>query len=81
MDGRSPQPGASCMLDAMDPKVSAIERAFEIAGSGHAATIEEIRTALRKQGYAPEQIEGPRLRSQLKAIIKSARQLSGTRRT
>ena len=69
------------MFGDMDPKVSAIEMAFVIARSGHAATIEEIKTALRKQGYAPDQIEGPQLRSQLKAIIKSARQLSDARRT
>jgi hypothetical protein len=58
----------------MDPKLSTIERAFQIARSGHASNVQEIKDALRKEGYMPEQISGPVLSKQLLAIITVARE-------
>ena len=58
----------------MEHKTTALERAFQIARSGHAASVEEIRTALKKEGYLSSQVEGPHLSRQLRAIIKTARE-------
>jgi hypothetical protein len=57
----------------MDPKLSAIERAFQIARSGHASSVSEIKEVMRKEGYALEQISGLSLSRQLMAIITTAR--------
>jgi hypothetical protein len=69
------------LLSAMDPKLSAIERAFQIARSGHAPNVQDIKDALRKEGYSPEQISGSALSKQLTAIIAAAREKDNTRRT
>jgi hypothetical protein len=58
----------------VDHKITAIERAFQIARSGHASSVAEIKEALRKEGYALEQISGPVLSKQLIAIIAVARE-------
>ena len=54
--------------------VSALERAFEIAKSGHVATLEELRDALRHEGYGIGQIQGPTLLKQLRATMKEAKE-------
>jgi uncharacterized protein YbgA (DUF1722 family) len=58
----------------MNQNISALERAFAIARSGQAATVDEIKAALHREGYLSNQLEGPLLRSQLKAFIKAARE-------
>jgi hypothetical protein len=65
---------ATCgKIDAMDQNVSALERAFEIAKSGQVASLQEIKLALKRQGYPTTQLEGPLLAKQLRAMIKAAR--------
>jgi hypothetical protein len=58
----------------MNQNISALERAFAIARSGQAATVDEIKAALNREGYLSNQLEGPLLRSQLKGFIKGARE-------
>jgi hypothetical protein len=69
------------LLGVMDPKLSAIERAFQIAKSGHVSSVQDIKVALIKEGYRPEQLEGPSLARQLLAIITAAREKDIKRRT
>ena len=35
----------------MDTKVTALERAFQLARSGHMATVDDIRKRLKREGY------------------------------
>ena len=35
----------------MDSKVTALERAFQLARSGHMATVDDIRKRLKQEGY------------------------------
>jgi hypothetical protein len=62
------------MMSGMNPNVSALERAFQMASSGQYATVAEIRMALTKEGYSASQLEGPELTKQLQSIIKTARE-------
>lgn len=48
---------------------STIERAFEIADSGDAATIERLGRLLAQQGYALNMLTGPLLLKQLRRQI------------
>jgi hypothetical protein len=57
----------------MDLKLTSLERAFQLAKSGNCATIEDIRRALRSEGYGTEQIVGPALLRQLRAILATSR--------
>jgi hypothetical protein len=57
----------------MDQKMTALERAFQLAKSGHVAGLTEIASALRREGYPADQIEGRHLRRQLTDLIKAAR--------
>jgi hypothetical protein len=64
----------------MDHRITAIERAFQIARSAHTSSVAEIKEGLRKQGYAPEQISGPVLPKELIAIIAVAREKDNAER-
>jgi hypothetical protein len=55
---------------------SAVERAFEIAGSGEVQTIEKLGRALRQEGYALGVLTGPLLLKQLRARMAAVRQPS-----
>jgi hypothetical protein len=55
---------------------SAIERAFEIAGSGEVRTIERLGQVLRGEGYATSVLTGPVLLKQLRARMAATRQSS-----
>jgi hypothetical protein len=57
----------------MDQKLSALERAFQLAKSGEVAGLTEIATSLNREGYSASQIEGPLLKRQLANLIKAAR--------
>lgn len=57
----------------MDPNVSPIERALQLAGTGRYATVAEVRLQLVREGYSQKQLEGPVLRKQIMAIISKAR--------
>jgi hypothetical protein len=65
----------------MDHKITAIERAFQIARSGHAPSVQEIRYALQKEGYRASEIDGPSLSKQLMALITVAREKDNAHRT
>jgi hypothetical protein len=53
--------------------MTALERAFQIAKSGEVSGLTEIVKALKREGYSPDQIEGPALKRQLANLIKAAR--------
>ena len=57
----------------MDHRKTAMERAFDLARSGQASSVTDIIVSLRREGYTVDQIQGPSLRRQLVALIKSAR--------
>ena len=59
---------------AMDPNLTAIERAFQAAKSGEAASMEDIRRLLKGEGYDVEFIRGPSIRRQLEGLMKETRQ-------
>jgi hypothetical protein len=60
----------------MDQKMTALERAFQLARSGSVAGVAEIATSLSREGYYANQIEGPVLKRQLSSLIKVARKPS-----
>ena len=43
----------------MDQKLTAVERAFQLARSGSVAGLADITTSLNREGYYANQIEGP----------------------
>jgi hypothetical protein len=55
--------------------LTALERAFQLAKSGRVKDLEEVRMVLRREGYDVSQLQGPRLRLQLKELIDDARAL------
>ena len=57
----------------MSIRPTALERAFELARSGQYPGISEIRAQLKSEGYATQQLEGPQLLRQLRALCVSAR--------
>jgi hypothetical protein len=60
----------------MDQKMTALERAFQLARSGRVAGLTEIVTSLNREGYSANQIEGRLLKRQLADLIKVARKAS-----
>ena len=54
--------------------MTALERAFQLARSGQVSQLKEIVSALRREGYSPDQIQGRALRRQLADLIKTARE-------
>ena len=58
----------------MDPKVSALERAFQLARSGQAATIADIKKRFKREGYEEKAVDGgPRSES----LIRGASERKG----
>jgi hypothetical protein len=58
----------------VDHKVSALERAFQLARSGRVANVEDIKKRLKREGYdVSSAYDGRSLRSQLRHLIKAAR--------
>jgi hypothetical protein len=58
----------------MDQRMTALERAFLLARSGHVAGLKDIITSLKRDGYSSSQIEGPLLKRQLADLIQAARE-------
>jgi hypothetical protein len=58
----------------MDPYVSPLERAFELAKSGACADLTDLRRTLRHEGYDADVLEGPSLLSQLKSLIRKSKE-------
>ena len=62
----------------MDPKVSALERAFQLARAGQAATIDDIKKRLKREGYEEKAVDGgPSLTGQLRKLIRGASERKG----
>ena len=57
----------------MQPDKSAIERAFELARSGRYASAHDVKTAIGREGYNTQQIQGGVLIGQLRRAIVKAR--------
>jgi hypothetical protein len=60
-------------LSGMDHKMTALERAFQLARSGQVSKIAEIVGSLKRDGYSTDQIQGRVLRRQLRDLIMAAR--------
>ncbi len=60
------------MLGGMDQRMTALERAFQLARSGQVSTLTDIVGSLRRDGYNISQIEGPALKRQLRDLIRAA---------
>ena len=56
----------------MEPHKTALERAFELAGSGQCLNINDIVLHLHSEGYSVPQLEIPILREQLMDLIDGA---------
>ena len=61
------------LLTAMEPNVSTLERAFQLAATGRYVTVSEIKLVLTREGYRHELVDGPELSKQLVAAITKAR--------
>jgi hypothetical protein len=57
----------------MQPHVSSLERAFQIAKSGAAPSVADIIRSLKQEGYTVEALEGSSLRRQLVGLLKDAK--------
>jgi hypothetical protein len=64
----------SALEGDMDLKMTALERAFQLASSGKIGGIDEIRKALRGEGYSADPIQGAALKRQLTDLVKTARE-------
>ena len=53
----------------MDPRITELERAFQLAKSGECRSLDEIRKKLSQEGYYATQVTGKGLMRQLQAII------------
>ncbi len=58
----------------MNPQLTSLERAFELARSGACANLDEVRKRLKAEGYAGQQIEGPSLTRQIRELCRAANQ-------
>ena len=52
---------------------STLERAFELARSGQCATLSDIRSQLKREGFTPREIEGGALTRQLRELCRANR--------
>lgn len=57
----------------MQHRLTALERAFELAGSGECRSTDEIRKRLNAEGYSGQQITGPTLLRQLRELCAAAK--------
>jgi hypothetical protein len=58
---------------AMQAKMTAIERAFELAKSGRYMSVGQIKYRLHVEGYFADAITGTHLCERLKALMDTAR--------
>jgi hypothetical protein len=62
----------------MSNRLTALERAFQLARSGVPNSVQEIKKRLNSEGYLTAQIDGTALHKQLRALIRvSAGVMSG----
>ena len=57
----------------MQQNLTALERAFELANSGNCENVDDIKKALKSEGYSDQQITGRALGKQLTGLIRRAR--------
>jgi hypothetical protein len=57
----------------MEVRKTAIERAFELAGSGKCLNLSDVIKRLKSERYNAAQIEGAVLRKQLLSLIEKAK--------
>ena len=56
----------------MDPNLSALERAFQLARSGQVSNVEDIRKRLKQEGYDANAVYvGQSLKTQLRDLIEA----------
>jgi hypothetical protein len=65
----------------MRSNTTAVERAFELARSGHVTSVERIRAQLKREGYEQGSVVGRALLSQLRGVIGSTRRLAAREKT
>lgn len=53
----------------MEDKLTAIERAFELARSGKCYNLMDVSLQLKTEGYSIAPIEGPTIKMQLRHLI------------
>jgi len=58
----------------MSKPATALERAFDLAKSGQVSTIDEIRNVLKHEGLDVNQVQGPALLRQLRALMEASRE-------
>jgi hypothetical protein len=59
-------------MNAMDLRLTTLERAFQLAKSGLPNSVHDIKKRLSAEGYATFQITGKALTKQLLALIHAA---------
>lgn len=59
----------------MNESLSTLERAFQLARSGHCRSVDDVRQALRREGYdaVHEHLNGTVINRQLTDLIAEAR--------
>jgi hypothetical protein len=58
----------------MNPTVTALERASQLAQSGDYVSVPDIKKQLSAEGYSAPQVAGRTLAKQLLALIREARE-------
>ncbi len=56
----------------MQLRMTTLERAFELAGSGDFDNIYSLKQRLSHEGYVVDQLTGPVLLAQIKSLMRSA---------
>jgi hypothetical protein len=57
----------------VDHRISALERAFQLARPGRVVQVDDIRDQLKREGYDARVVDGgPSLKAQLRKLIKTA---------
>ena len=57
----------------MQPNLSPIERAFQLAATSRYSTVSEIKLQLAREGYPQEQVEGRQSSPSVDIIVKARR--------
>jgi hypothetical protein len=57
-------------MDRMNPDITEVERAFQLARTGICCSVSDIRKRLLAEGYSGSQLSGPYLAKQLRAIMR-----------
>jgi hypothetical protein len=65
----------------MHPKMTALERAFQLARSGKVEGVSEIRKVLDREGYSADQLQGSTLKPQLSGLIAEVGRVRGAAAT